>query len=156
MSTLVVNNLVPATGNVQITGQDAYHRGNIVGTVSETGGVPTGAVLETGSNANGNFVKYADGTMIAIMRGGETRGATGALTTSITLPASFVNIALTGSSGSVTNQYFAAVCPVSTAPGAVLSHMVASYTATGLDVHIDRNTTTNTGFNVIVVGRWYA
>lgn len=36
----------------------------IVGTVSQSGGVPTGAIIERGSNANGEFVKYADGTLI--------------------------------------------------------------------------------------------
>jgi hypothetical protein len=40
-----------------------YNQGNIVGTVSQSGGVPTGRVIETGSNANGEYVKYADGTM---------------------------------------------------------------------------------------------
>jgi hypothetical protein len=39
-------------------------KANIVGTVSESGGVPTGAIVERGSNANGKFVKFADGTMI--------------------------------------------------------------------------------------------
>lgn len=41
-----------------------YHKTNIIGTVSQTGGVPTGAIVERGSNANGEYVKYADGTMI--------------------------------------------------------------------------------------------
>ncbi|AVJ21398.1 MULTISPECIES: phage tail protein [Pseudomonas] len=36
----------------------------IVGTVSQTGGVPTGAVIERGSNASGSYTKFADGTMI--------------------------------------------------------------------------------------------
>lgn len=36
----------------------------LLGTVSQSGGVPTGAVYERGSNANGEYVKYADGTMI--------------------------------------------------------------------------------------------
>ncbi|MFN4131274.1 MAG: pyocin knob domain-containing protein, partial [Paracoccaceae bacterium] len=40
------------------------HLGNLVGTVSQSGGVPTGAVIERGSNANGQFVRFADGTMI--------------------------------------------------------------------------------------------
>lgn len=35
-----------------------------LGTVSESGGVPTGSIIESGSNANGNYIKYADGTMI--------------------------------------------------------------------------------------------
>jgi hypothetical protein len=43
---------------------EMYTQGNILGTVSQSGGVPTGAIIERGSNANGEFVKYADGTMI--------------------------------------------------------------------------------------------
>lgn len=37
---------------------------NIVGAVSQSGGVPTGAIIERDSNANGEYVKFADGTMI--------------------------------------------------------------------------------------------
>lgn len=37
---------------------------DILGTVSQASGIPTGALFETGSNASGNWVKYADGTMI--------------------------------------------------------------------------------------------
>ncbi|WP_438307237.1 hypothetical protein ACIZ1P_14230 [Pseudomonas guariconensis] len=36
---------------------------DIVGTVSQDGGVPTGAIIESGSNANGFYTKFADGTM---------------------------------------------------------------------------------------------
>lgn len=43
---------------------EMYHTGNLLGTVSQSGGVPTGAVIERGSNANGEYVKFADGTMI--------------------------------------------------------------------------------------------
>jgi hypothetical protein len=48
------------------TSGEMYNQGNILGTVSESGGVPTGAIIERGSNANGEFVKYADGTMICV------------------------------------------------------------------------------------------
>lgn len=41
-----------------------YAPSNIVGTVSQSGGVPTGAIIERGSNANGEYTKFADGTMI--------------------------------------------------------------------------------------------
>lgn len=37
---------------------------NVVGTVSQEGGISTGAIIESGSNSNGQYVKYADGTMI--------------------------------------------------------------------------------------------
>jgi len=52
----VCTSFSPASGN--------YYRTNILGTVSQSSGVPTGALIEDGSNANGNFVKFADGTMI--------------------------------------------------------------------------------------------
>jgi hypothetical protein len=44
-----------------------YAKGNILGTVSQSAGVPTGAIIERGSNANGEFVKYADGTQICTL-----------------------------------------------------------------------------------------
>lgn len=37
---------------------------DIVGTVSESSGVPTGAIIETGSNSYGTYTKFACGTMI--------------------------------------------------------------------------------------------
>lgn len=43
---------------------EAYGRANAVGAVSQSGGVPTGAIIERGSNAAGEFTKYADGTVI--------------------------------------------------------------------------------------------
>lgn len=43
-----------------------YVRANILGTVSQASGVPTGAVIERGSNANGEYVRWADGTQICI------------------------------------------------------------------------------------------
>lgn len=42
----------------------------IVGTVSQSGGVPTGAIVERGSNANGEYARYADGTQICWKRTG--------------------------------------------------------------------------------------
>lgn len=41
-----------------------YGKSNLIGTVSQASGVPTGAVIERGSNTNGVYVKFADGTMI--------------------------------------------------------------------------------------------
>ncbi|HHO0185641.1 tail fiber protein [Enterobacter cloacae] len=40
---------------------------DILGTVSQSGGVPTGAVIEKGSNSNGEYVRFADGTQICRM-----------------------------------------------------------------------------------------
>jgi hypothetical protein len=41
-----------------------YNAGNLIGTVSQAGGVPTGAVLERGTGANGEYTRFADGTLI--------------------------------------------------------------------------------------------
>lgn len=42
----------------------AYGPGNLLGTVSQAAGVPTGAVIEQGSNAQGDYIRFADGTQI--------------------------------------------------------------------------------------------
>ena len=55
---------VAGTVVTEVVGNEAYKKQNILGTVSQSGGVPTGAIIERGSNVNGEFVKYADGTMI--------------------------------------------------------------------------------------------
>lgn len=39
-----------------------YSRDNILGTVSQLGGTPTGAIIQAGSNSNGRYVRFADGT----------------------------------------------------------------------------------------------
>lgn len=41
-----------------------YSRDSILGRVSQSGGIPTGAIIERGSNANGSYVRFADGTQI--------------------------------------------------------------------------------------------
>lgn len=43
-----------------------FHSGNVVGVVSQSGGVPTGAIIERGSNSDGEFVRFADGTQICM------------------------------------------------------------------------------------------
>ncbi|WP_372884208.1 DUF2793 domain-containing protein [Shimia sp.] len=41
-----------------------YGPGNLVGTVAQSGGMPSGAVMETGSNGDGAYLRWADGTQI--------------------------------------------------------------------------------------------
>ena len=45
-------------------GNTVYGRDNILGTVSQSGGTPTGAIIERGSNSDGEYDKYAGGTLI--------------------------------------------------------------------------------------------
>jgi hypothetical protein len=77
-----------------------YHAASIVGTVSQSGGTPTGAIVERGSNASGEFVRFADGTQICWRT---TSGTTLSTTTvanglyrtdpfTVTFPASFAGV----------------------------------------------------------------
>jgi len=81
--------------------ETAYLPTNILGVVSQAGGVPTGALIESGSNANGWYARWADGTQIcrAAVTGIDIANAVGGVYrsagTSVTWPAEFV------SSGSV-------------------------------------------------------
>lgn len=72
--------------------QEIYHTGNAVGSVA------SGAIIETGTNANGTYTKFADGTMISISTVALTGGTTvavGAIFRStsvlaVTFPATFI------------------------------------------------------------------
>lgn len=47
-----------------LAGSQVIARSNLLGMVNQSGGVPTGAVIQRGSNSNGEFVRFADGTQI--------------------------------------------------------------------------------------------
>lgn len=49
---------------IRSTGANTAVMQDIVGTVSQNGGIPTGAIVERGSTANGEYVRFADGTQI--------------------------------------------------------------------------------------------
>lgn len=46
-----------------------YTSENLIKTVSQDSGRPTGGVIERGSNANGSYVRFADGTQICAITG---------------------------------------------------------------------------------------
>lgn len=41
-----------------------YRQNTIIGTVSSSAGAPTGAIIERGGTANGEYTKFADGTLV--------------------------------------------------------------------------------------------
>ncbi|NTT87281.1 DUF2793 domain-containing protein [Tabrizicola fusiformis] len=55
--------LVVGAGAAQLDAT-LYRKGNILGPVTQSAGIPTGAVIERGSNANGEYLRLADGTLI--------------------------------------------------------------------------------------------
>ena len=62
--TAVTQSPTDTTAGRLIRVQDGYVKGSILGTVSQSGGVPTGAIIQRGSNSNGRFTRFADGTQI--------------------------------------------------------------------------------------------
>lgn len=46
------------------TWREVYTQSSILGTVSQSAGIPTGAIIEYGSNANGEYWRYAGGMQI--------------------------------------------------------------------------------------------
>ena len=61
-----------------------YHDANLLGPVSQSGGTPTGAVIESGSNANGRYTRWADGTQICTNDNAAITTAPAAFTGTIT------------------------------------------------------------------------
>lgn len=68
--------VVDLRAGATIGGSLAYTRGNILGGVAQAAGVPTGAVIERGSNADGEYVRFADGTQICTFQGNDASGLT--------------------------------------------------------------------------------
>ena len=68
LDTLLADNNLSELGDASVArtnlGLGTAAEADIVGTVSQSGGDPTGAVIERGSNSNGEYVRYADGTQI--------------------------------------------------------------------------------------------
>lgn len=149
---------------VTINGSDggnAFTQGNTVGTVSQTAGVPTGAIIESGNNINGEYTIYADGTLIchtrldmgSILAFGSGTEANPYRTSSETwtLPMSFVDdytysfgarLGFTGQSGGVFGARNG-------------SRNVSSLE--GLQIYqISSNNTDGTAFlDIMAIGRWF-
>lgn len=129
---------------------ELYHQGSVVGTVSQTAGKPTGAIIERGSNANGEYVKFADGTMIC------THGYAAALTMTAygtggiykgtftwTFPATFSGApAMSGTGVDQGTHGF-----VGGSPGSGTSMAVAYYSTS--------SSVTSSNIKLTAIGRWF-
>ena len=66
-----------------------YGPGNLLGAVGQSGGTPTGAVIESGSNTAGHYVRFADGTQICRGRVTLAKESGARLAASWSFPAAF-------------------------------------------------------------------
>jgi len=55
---------IPDLPGLILSPQAENFRANLLGTVSQVAGVPTGSAIERGTNGNGDYVRFADGTQI--------------------------------------------------------------------------------------------
>lgn len=134
------------------TPDKAFRRGNILGTVSQVGGVPTGALIEYGSNANGEYVRFANGTQICVKRmsfPGAVDTATGSLFFSSakdlgSWPAAFVASPYRSALQRGAVGLYSGNAPTETSAGAIIYWRPTSTPSIG-DPDVD----------IIGIGRWF-
>jgi hypothetical protein len=139
------------TANAAADALGAFRKGTLLGTVSQAAGVPTGAVIESGNNANGQYVRFADGTQICtvIKTGGLSpvayTGVSGLYRSALswTYPAAFVAAPITagGSNDDAANGWLSDAGGSSTVGN--LSHFSRSATVITTDTR------------VTATGRWF-
>jgi hypothetical protein len=126
-------------------------QGSILGSVSQTAGIPTGAVIERGSNADGSFVRFADGTQICTT---DNAGAAACTTAngsvyassagSWTFPAAFAGTAAEISlSGSISTADRWVCASATSTTAATWKHRSATSSSAQLETRL------------MAVGRWF-
>ncbi len=136
------------------TGANTIVMQDIVGTVAQSGGVPTGAIVERGTNANGEYARYADGTQICThvvnVPGNDQSTGGGFVTPSgsrvtWTYPAAFVS----GSTVHLLPNIRAALL------AAVLVGAPGTSSVTGIGMWGLATSSTARDVTVVAVGRWF-
>lgn len=117
--------------------RELFHHGNILGPVSQSGGIPTGAIIERGSNANGEYVRFADGTQICTAR------VTGGYT-------AYVGVTRTWSASFIASPFV--VC--SAIPTDAVDNSFSYYGSSIVWTFLSAITSSN-DIEAIGVGRWY-
>lgn len=166
MSKIALSSNVSGTGVLTITSPNTdtnrtlelpdasgkvYNQGSVVGTVSESSGIPTGAIVESGTNSNGYYVRWADGTQMCAFADTDLKStgtSAGTLfsggTTVYTFPAAF------------------AYPPMATASfervGGTITHVASmrGTTTTTVTLTALSGSSGGTGYlSYIAIGRWY-
>ncbi|WP_226783029.1 DUF2793 domain-containing protein [Oceaniglobus trochenteri] len=138
-----------------------YSPGNLVGTVAQSGGMPSGAAFQSGTNANGGFTRFADGTQMCTRRinlgsrvayGSGTRGdpyRTGVV--NWTYPAAFSSVGAVTATGEIDILSAAERAHSVSVRGVGLSEVtfvqaaMMSSATTAVDVVV----------HLLAIGRWY-
>lgn len=145
----VLAGLTGANGRIPVaTGAAAAAMRDIVGTVAQSGGIPTGALFERGSNANGDYFRFAGGLQICL------RSVTIDLTTfsptAYAWAATFNPSAMTVPFGGPASGFVSGDIPA-------LGNLIIDTTSTTWRVRITGNTGTSTAATILlgVAGFWH-
>ncbi|MFN6979213.1 MAG: hypothetical protein ACK4OP_13875 [Gemmobacter sp.] len=128
-----------ATNTGALAWVELMHNGRLLGTVSQSAGLPTGTVFERGSNANGAYVRFADGTQICT----RTLTASASAAVTWTFPAAFAAAPVVNGNAVVT--VLAAVC-LDSAPTA---------TSVSLSVRDKADARRADSVHLTAIGRWF-
>lgn len=126
-----------------------YSRGNILGSVAQSAGQPTGAVIERGATAEGEYLRLADGTQICWGGGAASLAITTALAGGVRSAEMVLGFPVVfAAAPKVTAQ-----CEALSALGVVLSGVTPGavtlcFTAASAQAAAERNA------SYIAVGRW--
>ena len=123
---------------------ELYNQGNAVGTVSQSGGTPTGAFIETGSTANGYYTRFADGTQMCWHEFSITPVANSNTAKIWTFPVEF-SVA----------PVVQVNCNTTVAGTTVEAWNAQNPTTTEVNIYIRRTNTTSTLMTMLAVGRWF-
>ena len=141
------------TANAAADALGAFRRGTLLGTVSQAAGVPTGAIIERGSNANGEYVRFADGTLLChvIYTGavsfaaGSVAGLMVALITLTSPSVSVIDFTPFGGGNHTNGEGWATVSYVKSATQVVVSYFSPTSAPSSI----------GTSLRIAAIGRWY-
>ena len=127
---------------------EEYNQGSLLGTVAQTGGLPTGAVIQRGTGTNGEFVRFADGTLICTkvnLSAATASTALGSLFTSAnvtwTFPSPFIAAPAVSGAVDASDAWLSAAAPATTS---VVLRVISAVTKA-----------TATNMRATAIGRWF-
>lgn len=147
-SNLTSGTLPDARVSSTLPADKAFRRGNILGTVSQSGGVPTGALFQRTVTASGVTLRHPDGTQICISQiNVGSVASTAASVQTWTYPAAFASVdGVNLTPGSTTGYGYAWHVGLEELPG--LTGCNFSYQNT-------HNATLTLVIQGVAYGRWY-
>lgn len=129
---------------------EVYNQRSILGTVSQSAGIPTGAIIERNNNLNGTYIRFADGTQICMAQ----FSGTSAVTTASGSSYVSVELGWTFPAAFASNYISFSGCVIGT--GACTFRLGGSLTTTTAQgrLHSSVSGTFNNPM-IMAIGRWF-